>query len=313
MTTSYSLPRSNPRVSVVVPCLNEEASIGDVVRQFKEVLPEARVVVVDNGSNDSTAQVARAAGADVIRETRRGKGFALLSGLRRASPADVFVMVDGDGTYAATDAAQLLARIEDGADMAIGTRLEAAATGSFPPGHSIGNRLFIWLVRLLFGIKTRDLFSGYRALTARMLLQAPLIAQGFDIEAELSIQAFVNRFRVDEVPISYRPRHAESSSKLRTIHDGYRILIAILAFFRDYRPLTFFGTAASLLFLLSMLAGTLVVQQYIETGQVLRIPMAVLAAGLFILSSMSMTAGVLLSSINRRSEQLRALIVSKWN
>lgn len=302
----------SPRVSIVVPCLNEANSIGDVVTKFRAALPSARIVVVDNASTDGTAEVARAAGADVIRETRRGKGFALLTGLRRAAPADIFVMVDGDGTYPAEAVTRLIDRIQDGADMAIGTRLESFGKESFPVGHSWGNRLFIAVVRFLFGIRTRDLFSGYRALTARLLQQSPLIAQGFEIEAELSIQAFVNRFRVDEVPIAYGTRGTDSASKLHTIRDGYRILIAILAFFRDYRPLTFFGATALGLLVASLWAGSLVIQQYLETGQVLRIPMAIVAAGLFILSALSMTAGVLLSSINRRSEELRSLVVSKW-
>jgi glycosyltransferase involved in cell wall biosynthesis len=299
-----------PRIAVVIPCLNEASSIAKVVGDFRAALPRARIVVVDNASTDRTREVAAQAGAQVVRETRRGKGFALVTGLRYAAPADIFLMVDGDGTYAAEDAGLLIARIRDGADMAIGTRLQGVGDGAFPVGHSWGNQLFIAVVRLLFGIRTLDLFSGYRALTSRLLMQSPLIAQGFEIEAELSIQAFANRFRVDEVPITYRARTGDSASKLHTLRDGYRILIAILTFFRDYRPLTFFGTTAVLLFVGSMSAGSLVIQQYLTTGQVLRIPMAIGAAGLFILSALSMTAGVLLSSINRRAEEIRSLLVS---
>jgi glycosyltransferase involved in cell wall biosynthesis len=311
--TSPARTSRAPSVAVVIPCLNEAASIGSVVSDFKRALPAARIVVVNNASVDATAEVALAAGAEVVHETRRGKGFALLTGLRSAAAADIFIMVDGDGTYPADGALALLARISDGADMAIATRLRDAEAGAFPVGHSLGNRLFITVVRLLFGIRTRDLFSGYRALTRRMLQQSPLIAQGFEIEAELSIQAFANRFRVDEVPLPYRARAAASASKLHTFRDGYRILIAILAFFRDYRPLTSFGVTALALLIASLTAGSLVVQQYLETGQVLRIPMAIGAAALFILSALSMTAGVVLSSINRRAEEIRALLVSRWN
>ena len=302
-----------PRVAVVVPCLHAAQSIAAVVKDFRAVLPGARIVVVDNGSTDGTADIARSAGAEVIRETRPGKGFALLAGLRRAAPVDIFIMVDGDHTYPAEDAPALIARIQDGADMVIGTRLHVNDAGAFPVGHSWGNRLFIAVVRLLFGIRTEDLFSGYRALTSRLLQQSPLIAQGFEIEAELSILAFANRFRVDEVPVKYRARPAESTSKLHTVRDGYRILIAILAFFRDYRPLTAFGTLALLLLAASLLSGSLVIKQYLATGQVLRIPMAVGAAALFILSALSMTAGVILSSINRRTEEIRSLLISRWS
>ena len=301
-----------PTVAIVVPCLNEAQSIAKVVTDFRAVLPAARIVVVDNGSSDRTGEIAQAAGAEVVRETRRGKGFALLAGLYRAGLADIFLMVDGDDTYPAEDAPRLIARIQDGADMAIGTRLHGAGEGAFPAGHSWGNRLFIAIVRVLFGIRTRDLFSGYRALTNRLLQQSPLIAQGFEIEAELSIQAFANHFRVDEVPVLYRARSADGESKLRTVRDGYRILIAILAFFRDYRPLTFFGLTALLLMLASLSSGSLVIKEYLATGQVLRIPMAIGAAALFILSALSLTAGVLLSSINRRAAEIRSLLVSKW-
>ena len=299
------------RVAVVVPCLDEEAAIGKVVSDFRAALPDARIVVVDNASTDRTAEVAAAAGAEVIRETRPGKGFALLAGLRHAAPADIFMMIDGDDTYPAESAPELIARIEDGADMVIGTRLQEAGEGAFPVGHAWGNRLFNLVVRLLFGIRTLDLFSGYRALTSRFLEQSPLIAQGFEIEAELSIQAVASRFRVDEVPVSYRARTGESESKLRTFRDGYRILIAILAFFRDYRPLTFFGTTALILLVASVSFGSLVIQQYLATGQVLRVPLAILASGLFILSALSMTVGVLLSSMNRRTEEIRALLLSR--
>ena len=272
-------------------------------------MPDAPIVVVDNASTDRTAELAASAGAKVIRETRPGKGFALLTGLRVAAPADIFVMVDGDDTYSAEGAARLIASIDDGADMAIGTRLQGANEGAFPIGHSWGNRLFILVVRVLFGIRTSDLFSGYRALSSRFLEQSPLIAQGFEIEAELSIQAVACRFRVDEVPIAYRARTDGGESKLRTFRDGYRILLAILAFFRDYRPLTFFGSATLVLFVASFLSGSLVIQQYLATGQVLRLPLAVLASGLFILGALSLTVGVLLSSMNRRTEEIRAVLI----
>ncbi len=300
------------KIAVVVPCFNEAQSVAKVVTEFRGALPSARIVVVDNGSTDRTGEIAHAAGAEIVRETRRGKGFALLTGLRHAAPADVFVMVDGDGTYAAEDAPRLVARIQDGADMAVGTRLHGADAGAFRVGHSFGNRLFIAVVRLLFGIRTRDLFSGYRAMTNRLLQQSPLIAQGFEIEVELSIQAFANRFRVDEVPVSYRARTGDSASKLHTLSDGYRILIAILAFFRDYRPLTSFGLTALLFLMASLSAGSLVIEQYLATGQVLRLPLAVGAAALFVLSALSMTAGIVLSSINRRAGEIRSLVVSRW-
>jgi glycosyltransferase involved in cell wall biosynthesis len=308
---------SPPRVAVVIPCHDEAATIGKVVRDFRAALPEAAVVVVDNASTDLTARIAREAGATVVEETRKGKGFALLTGFRAAGDADCYVMVDGDDTYPAEAVHELIAAAVGGsgggggADMVIGTRLQAAEAGSLPAGHGFGNRLFIGLVRLLFGIRTRDLFSGYRLLTRRFLQVSPLIAQGFEVEAELSLQALVQHFRVAEVPVVYRARPEDSKSKLRTFHDGARILLAILAFFRDYRPLTFFGLLSLFLLLLSLATGGVVVVEYLQTGQVLRVPTAILAAGLFLLSAVALTCGVLLSSINRRAAELAALLTRR--
>ena len=215
----------------------------------------ARIVVVDNRSTDGTGEIAHGAGAEVVRESRQGKGFALLAGLRYARSGRHLPHGRWRRHLPGRERPLLIAGIQAGADMVIGTRLQGAGAGAFPIGHSWGNRAFIAVVRLLFGIRTLDLFSGYRALTRRLLEQSPLIAQGFEIETELSIQAFVNRFRVEEVPVVYRARTGDSQSKLHTISDGYRIAIAILAFFRDYRPLTAFGLTALLLFLASISAG----------------------------------------------------------
>ncbi len=296
------------RVAVVVPCHNEAATVGKVVADFRAALPRALVLVVDNASTDRTAETARAAGARVVRETRPGKGFALLTGFREARGADFFVMVDGDDTYPAEGAAPMLEAASQGADMVVGTRLAGAEQGAFRAGHSLGNRLFNLLVRVLFGVRTGDLFSGYRVLSRRFLESTPLIATGFEIEAELSLQAAVQHYRTAEVPIRYRARPEESPSKLHTYRDGYRILMAILVFFRDYRPLNFFGLLALFFLVLSLAGGGVVVTEYLQTGLVPRLPLAVLSAALFMLSALSLTCGVLLSSINRRAAEIAALI-----
>jgi glycosyltransferase involved in cell wall biosynthesis len=295
-------------VTVVVPCHNEAATIAKVVRDFRGALPGAQLLVVDNASSDRTAEMARQAGARVVREPRAGKGFALLTGFREAKGADYFVMVDGDDTYPAEDVVKLLDAAQAGADMVVGTRLAHAEQGAFRAGHSLGNQLFNLLVRMLFGIRTSDLFSGYRVLSRRFLETTPLIARGFEVEAELSLQAVVQGYRMAEVPIRYRARPEESPSKLHTYRDGYRILMAILMFFRDYRPLNFFGGLALALLALSLAGGGVVIAEYLRTGLVPRLPLAVLSAALFILSALSLTCGVLLSSINRRAAEIAALI-----
>ncbi len=299
----------SPRVSVIIPCHDEAASIGAVVRSFREVLPGAEILVVDNASRDDTAAVAREAGARVVSESRLGKGYALLTGFELAGEADYYVMVDGDDTYPASAVSHLLdAARETGADMVVGTRLGSTAEGAFPPGHTFGNRFFIFLVRLLFGLRTEDLFSGYRVLSRRYLRSSPLVAQGFEVEAELSVQAYAQGFQVVEMPVDYRARRGRSRSKLRTLHDGARILRGLVIFFRDYRPMSFFGTMTLILALLGLWSGWAPIDDYIRTGLVHHLPRAVLAAGLGILAMLSMAIGVLLSSINRRSAELAALI-----
>ena len=296
------------RISVVIPCRNEEVTIARVVASFREQLPSADILVVDNASQDATGDEAQSAGARVVRESRIGKGFALLTGFSEAREADFYVMVDGDDTYPASAVGELLKKAAAGADMVVATRLADQKKGALPVGHSLGNQLFIRLVRLLFGIKTRDLFSGYRVLTRRFLDTAPILATGFDVEAELSVQAQAHGFQVAEHPIEYRPRHPDSEGKLNTFRDGSHILRGVLLLFRDYRPVAFFGWLAVLLALASLASGWAPVDDYIRTGFVDHLPRAVLAAGLFILSALSMSLGVLLSSINRRSTELASLI-----
>ncbi len=298
-------------VAVVIPCHNEERSIGKVVDDFRRALPQAQIVVVDNASTDATALRASEAGATVLHESRPGKGFAVVRGFRATRDADFVVLVDGDDTYPADAVHDLLDGLRSGADMTIGTRLTSFDDGAYRPGHTFGNRLFIQLVRILFGVQTRDLFSGYRAFTQRFLMLSPLIARGFELEAELSMQALAGSFVVTEVPIHYRARGEGSVSKLNTLRDGYRILVALLAFFRDYRPLSCFGGLAVVLWVCSALAGWVVVEQYLQTGQVLRIPLAVLSVGLALLGAISFMGGLFLSSVNRRAQELAVLILRR--
>ncbi len=297
------------RIAVVIPCHDEAESIVRVVESFRALLPGADVVVVDNASLDDTAALARAAGARVVGESRLGKGFALLTGFAETRSADFTVMVDGDDTYPVAQVTGLIETAQrERADMVVGTRLDGAGPSAFRPGHGLGNRLFIALVRVLFGIRTRDLFSGYRVLSRRFLETVPLVATGFDVEAELSVQAQVHGFVVAEVPVEYRARGAGSTSKLHTMRDGYRILRGIMILFRDYRPMAFFGWLAFTLLAASLYSGYAPIDDFLRTGLVLHLPRAVLAAALFILAALSIALGILLSSINRRSIELAALI-----
>jgi len=304
--------RGSEGLAIVIPCHDEEAAIEKVIADFRRAAPLARIVVVDNGSSDRTAERAAVAGAEVVYESRRGKGYALLRGFEITRDAAYVAMVDGDDTYPAEDLGKLVDCVRSGkADMAIGTRLNAFSDGAYPAGHNFGNRLFILLVRILFGARTTDLFSGYRVFSRRFLELSPLIAQGFEIETELSLQALTSNFPVAEIPVHYRQRAAGSASKLRTLRDGYRILLALLAFFRDYRPLTFFGIVSLVFCVGAAVSGGIVIAEFLRTGQILRIPTAILSVGLLLLGAVSAIAGIVLSSISRRASEIAALLARR--
>ena len=294
----------HPRVAILIPCFNEALTIGDVVRQFREHAPEARIYVFDNNSTDQTANEAHQAGATVYREMRQGKGYVVQSMFRRID-ADIYVMVDGDGTYPAADVHRLIAPILDGtADMVVGTRLDQASQSEFRALNRLGNRLFLWLVRLTFHVQLGDLLSGYRAFSRRFVKGMPLFGGGFETETELTIKALQRGYVIVEVPVTLRHRPVGSHSKIRVAHDGMRILHTALSLFRDYKPLTFFGTLGLLLVCASLVPGLVVILEFIETGLVPRLPSAVLAVGLALAGMLSITIGLILHSIARRSQEL---------
>ena len=291
------------RIAVVVPCLNEEATIGLVVRKFRAVLPTAELYVVDNDSTDATERVAREAGATVLRETRRGKGHAVRKAFREVE-ADIYILVDGDDTYPAEEAPRLIQPILDGdADVVVATRLGGDTRSEFRWVNRLGNRLLLGALNLVFGVRLTDLLSGYRVMTREYVKQAPVLASGFELETELSILAFEREFRTVEIPVRLRSRPEGSHSKIRVLGDGFRILSAILTLLRDYRPLSFFGGLGLLCAVLGLLPGIFVTIEFLERGTV-RIPTAVLATGLEVWAITLVLAGVILQALNRRFREL---------
>ena len=291
------------RIAVVIPCLNEEATIGLVVRKFRAVLPAAELYVVDNNSTDATERVAREAGATVLRETRRGKGHAVRKAFREVE-ADLYILVDGDDTYPAEEAPRLIQPIVDGdADVVVATRLGHDTRSEFRWVNRLGNRLLLGALNLVFGVQLTDLLSGYRVMTREYVKQAPVLASGFELETELSILAFEREFRTVEIPVRVRSRPEGSHSKIRVMGDGFRILSAILTLLRDYRPLSFFGGLGVLCAVLGLMPGIFVTIEFLERGTV-RIPTAVLATGLEVWAITLVLAGVILQALNRRFREL---------
>jgi glycosyltransferase involved in cell wall biosynthesis len=295
---------SEPSVCFLIPCRNEERGVGEVVREFREVFPGARILVVDNASTDATGRVARESGAEVLFEPRPGKARAVASALA-AIDEDVVIMVDGDGTYPAEGARRLHAEyLRHPADMITGLRqVVPAADSPFRPFHQIGGSAFAFAIRLAFAHAPGDLFSGLRLFSKRFYKHVPLLFRGFELETELTIQAIDKGFDLAEVPVPFRERAAGTSSKLRTVRDGTRILRLIVVLFRDYRPLLFFSLVALLFFVAGAWAGAYPVREYALTHRVGRFPLAILAAALMTLSLFSLLTGVMLESGLRRARE----------
>lgn len=292
-----------PRVAVLVPCHNEAPTIGAVVRDFRGALPAATVYVFDNNSTDATADEAGRAGAVVRRVRRQGKGYVVQAMFREVD-ADVYVMVDGDGTYPAAAVAALIAPVVSlDADMVVGSRLHARSTSEFHWLNRFGNRMYRRLVNTIFGVRLTDMLSGYRAFSRRLVRTLPLFSGGFETEIEMTIKALERGFTVVEVPVDLRSRPPGSHSKIRVAQDGFLIFGMVLRLLRDYKPLRYFAGIGLLLVLAALVPGGIVVRDYFATGLVLRMPSAVLATGLFVTGMMFILVGLVLHSIARRFQE----------
>jgi glycosyltransferase involved in cell wall biosynthesis len=292
------------RVAVVIPCYNEELTIGKVVRDFQAELPRAHIYVFDNNSEDRTVDEARAAGARVAFEGRQGKGH-VVQRIFRDVESDVYVMVDGDGTYPAAKVHELIAPVLNGeADMVVGSRLMEQSHSQFKALNHIGNRLFLTVINIIFGLRLSDILSGYRAFNREFVKNIPLRSGGFETETELTIKALARGYNIVEIPVDLAARPEGSHSKIRILHDGGLILTTILALFRDYKPLTFFGAVGLLCIGLGLIPGMIVVIEFVKTGLVPRLPSAVLAVGLVLSGLLSITAGLVIHTIARRFQEL---------
>jgi glycosyltransferase involved in cell wall biosynthesis len=297
----------NPKIAVLIPCLNEELTVGKVVCAFREQLPEAEIHVFDNASTDNTRQVARDAGAIVHVENRRGKGHVVQSMFQNVD-ADVYVMVDGDDTYPAEAVHDLVRDVLSGeADMVVGSRF-LAADSSFRVLNRVGNQLFLHVINFIFGTRLTDVLSGYRAMNRRFVKGLPLFVTGFEVEVEMTIKTLERGLRLTEKPTRLRDRPEGSHSKIRKFRDGYRILWTIFALMRDYKPLTTFGTLGLVTFLAGLVPGLLVIEEFLSTGQVQRLPSAILSVGTVTAGILTGFAGLMLHTVNRRFQELDYLV-----
>lgn len=287
------------KVAVLIPCYNEAITIAKVVDDFKRVLPDADIYVYDNNSSDGTADIAREHGAIVRFEGRQGKGNVVRQ-MFRDIEADYYLMVDGDDTYPAEAAPELLAPLmNDEADMTVGDRLSNGSYGEENDRafHGFGNNLVRWLIKTIYGYAFDDVMTGYRAFNRVFVKTMPVLSEGFQIETEISIHAVDKRWRIKDVPIEYRDRPEGSYSKLSTFGDGAKVLRAITSLFKDYRPLAFFGWLAILFVILGLIAGVPVIVDFFQTGFVPKLPSAVLAMALMLCGALSFTAGIILDTV----------------
>lgn len=297
--------------AVLIPCYNEEKTIGEVVSSFRNVLPDAKIYVYDNNSTDLTAQVAADAGAIVCKEPRQGKGNVMRRMFREVE-ADCYLLVDGDSTYPAESAPEMVSYILSGeADMVVGDRLSSTYfEENKRPFHNMGNRLVRWLICKFWHTKIHDVMSGYRTFSRRFVKMFPIMSEGFEIETEMTIHALDRRFDIVEIPIPYKDRPTGSTSKLNTYRDGIKVLKTIFTLFEEYRPLLFFTILALVLALLAIILFIPVFVEYCRTGLVQRFPTLFVSLFLGLASLISFFTGVCLNVIvnkGRKEYELRVI------
>ncbi len=302
-------------IAVIIPCYNEEKTIARVVRDFRAALPRAAIFVYDNNSSDGTVREALSAGAIVRHEAMQGKGHVV----RRMFgdiEADAYVMVDGDDTYDAFAAPAMIERVlRAGVDMVVARRIDSEAA-AYRNGHRLGNTMLTRAVGLLFGDRFQDMLSGYRVFSRRFVKSFAVFTPGFEIETEMTVHALALRLPVEEIATTYKSRPEGSASKLRTYHDGARIVFAIFNLLRGERPLLFFTLVSALLAFVSLVLAYPVILEFLRTGLVPRFPTAILATGLAILAALSLACAFTLDTVTRGRRAfatLAYLAVPRWS
>lgn len=300
-------------IAVLIPCYNEAITIGKVIDDFRRVLPEATIYVYDNNSSDDTADIAREHGAVVRTERRQGKGNVVRQMIRDID-AEYYLMVDGDDTYPAEAAPELLAPLlADKADMTVGDRLSNGTYGEENDRafHGFGNDLVRVLIKWIYGFEFSDVMTGYRGFNVVFAKTMPVLSPGFEVETELSIHAVDKRWRIAEVPIDYRDRPEGSESKLNTFSDGMKVLLMIASLFKDYRPFALFGWIALLFCVLGLVAGIPVIAEFASTGLVPRMPSALLAVALVFVGIVAFACGLILDTVVKGTRKEYELEVTR--
>ena len=300
------------KIAVLIPCYNESKTVKKVVEDFRAALPGAVIYVYDNNSSDGTDELARSAGAVVRYEYQQGKGNVIRRMFREIE-AEVYLVVDGDDTYPADAAPEMIEKIRQrGADMVVGDRLSSTYfTENKRPFHNTGNRLVRGLINTIFDSSIQDIMTGYRAFNYEFVKSFPILSQGFEIETEMSIHALDKNFKLVEMPVTYRDRPAGSVSKLNTYRDGFRVLKTIAGLFRDYRPFAFFGWLGLMCFLVASVMFVPVLSGYLATGLVPKFPTLIACSGLYVVAFLLWASGVILEVSAKKHRQLFELYLNQ--
>ncbi|MFI0471724.1 glycosyltransferase family 2 protein [Halomonas sp. HMF6819] len=296
----------SPRIAVLLPCRNEAAAIVQVIEQFQAALPEATVYVFDNASTDSTVELAAQAGARVYHVNKPGKGNVVRRMFADVD-ADIYVLADGDATYHAPSAPELIEKLCEGSyDMVVGTRVHEDQE-AYRSGHQFGNKMLTGVAQRIFGGSFSDMLSGYRVFSRRFVKSFPALAQGFEIETELTVHALELRMPCAEQATPYGARLDGSESKLSTYRDGFRILRTLVKLYASERPLWCYTGLAALFALLAAILVVPVLMTYLDTGLVPRFPSLITGMGLGLLAGLSLTTGAVLDTVTRGRHELKRL------
>ena len=298
------------KIDVLIPCYNEEKTIGKVIDDFKTALPKAVVYVYDNNSTDKTSDVAEEHGAVVRKEYRQGKGNVVRT-MFRDIDAECYIMIDGDDTYPADKAKEMCSAVmEEGVDMVIGDRLSATYfIENDRRFHNFGNRFVRSLINNIFNSDVKDIMTGYRAFSRMFVKNIPILANGFEIETEMTIHALDKNYIIKEIPIDYRRRPEGSFSKLDTISDGYKVVKTVFQLFRDYKPYIFFTSISVVLGVIAVLFMLPVIIEYWHTGLVPRFPTLIVCCFVMLLAILLFISGVILEVMTKKHRQLYELLV----
>ena len=296
---------NNEKIAILIPCYNESLTIKKVINDFKRELPEADIYVYDNNSTDNTYEIALNEGAIVKKEPRQGKGNVIRQ-MFFDIEADYYLMVDGDDTYPAENSKELISALREGrADMVIGDRL---SNGTYfnenkRAFHDFGNNLVKNSINRLYQADIKDVMTGYRGFNRMFVKSFPVMSSGFQIETEFTIHALDKRFKLVEIPIDYRDRPEGSESKLDTYSDGFKVLLTILKMFKDYKPLLFFSIISLIFFLFGLIFGVPVINEFIRTGFITKVPSSILATGLMVFALLLLITGLILDTVVTNSKK----------